>query len=195
MKHKLPLDDYGLDFEGWAFLLFHTTSPVHLFADTLNRLYDIQLSRIEDLFLAVTPWPFFLHDDPVRHLKYFLAERPAAAANAPWEPGDKLLAIKGENAVSVAKDIYADFTNTAAVDPADLLAKERADLIGELLAGFTMVTLLDLSADTDLRPSSSKQRQQVEQLCSDLLEYIETKHLDLSDDERIALAHIRVMSD
>ena len=195
MKHKLPLDDYGLDFEDWAFLLFHTTAPVHLFADNLNQLYDTRLARIDDLQLAGAAWPFFLYDDPVRHLKYYLTERPAEAVGAPWEPSDKLLAIKGEGAAYAAEDIYADFTEPATVDPADLLAKERADLIDELLAGFTMVTLIDLSSDPNLRPAAAKQRHHVEQFCSDLLEYIETKHLDLSDDERIALAQVRPMSE
>ncbi len=195
MKYKLEIEESQVGFEDWAFLLFHTTAPAHLFADSLNQLYDTQLSRIEDLFLAGAPWPFFLHDDPVRHLKYFLAERPAAAVSAPWEPGDKLLAIKGEGAAYAVEDIYADFTEPATVDPADLLAKEHADLIGEMLAGFTMVTLLNLDSEPPKRSSSAKQRMNASQFCSNLLEYIETKHLDLTDDERMRLSDVRHISD
>lgn len=195
MKYKLDIEENQVDFEDWAFLLFHTSAPVHLFADSLNQLYDCRLSRIDNLVVAEAEWPFFHHDDPVRHLKYFLAERPASAVAAPWEPGDKLLAIRGESAACVAEDIYADFTEPATVDPADLLAKERADLIGELLAGFTMVSLLNLDAEPPKRSAAAKQRQQVSQFCSDLLEYIDTHHLDLSDDERRLLPEGRSLSD
>lgn len=195
MKYKLEIEESMVGFEDWAFLLFHTTAPVHLFADSLNQLYDTRLGRIEDLSLAGASWPFFLYDDPVGHLKYFLAERPVAAAGAPWEPGDKLLAIKGESAVYAAEDIYADFTEPATVDPADLLAKEHADRIAELLAGFTMVTLVNPDSEPPKRSSAAKQRLNASQLCSNLLEYIETKHLDLSDDERMRLDDVRHMSD
>lgn len=195
MKYKLEIEESQVGFEDWAFLLFHTTTPVHLFADSLNQLYDMRLSRIENLSLAGASWPFFLFDDPIGHLKYFLAERPVTATGAPWEPSDKLLAIKGESAVYAAEDIYADFTEPATVDPADLLAKEHADLLAELLAGFTMVNLLNPDSEPPKRSSVAKQRMNVTQLCSDLLEYIETKHLDLSDDERMRLDDVRHMSD
>ena len=195
MKYKLDMEESLDDFEDWAFLLFHTSAPVHLFADSLNQLYDCRLSRIDNLVVADAEWPFFQHDDPVRHLKYFLAERPASAVAAPWEPGDKLLAIKGESAAYVAEDIYADFTEPANVDPADLLARQHADLIDELLAGFTMVSLLNLDSEPPKRSAAAKQRLLVSQFCSDMLEYIDTHHLDLTEDERRLLPEARTMSD
>ena len=195
MKYKLDIEENQVDFEDWAFLLFHTPAPAHLFADSLNQLYDCSLTRIDNLSLAGAEWPFFHHDDPVRHLKYFLAERPTSAVTAPWEPGDKLLAIRGESAAYVAEDIYADFTEPATVDPADLLARQHADLIGELLAGFTMVSLLNLDSELPKRSAAAKQRLLVSQFCSDLLEYIDCHHLDLSDDERRLLPEVRTMSD
>ncbi|MBO7100933.1 MAG: hypothetical protein J6V98_02805 [Bacteroidales bacterium] len=195
MKYKLDMEESLDDFEDWAFLLFHTSAPVHLFADSLNQLYDCRLTRIDNLVVADAEWPFFQHDDPVRHLKYFLAERPASAVAAPWEPGDKLLAIKGESAAYVAEDIYADFTEPANVDPADLLARQHADLIDELLAGFTMVSLLNLDSEPPKRSAAAKQRLLVSQFCSDMLEYIDTHHLDLTEDERRLLPEARTMSD
>ena len=58
-----------------------------------------------------------------------------------------------------------------------------------------MVNLLNPDSEPPKRSSVAKQRMNVTQLCSDLLEYIETKHLDLSDDERMRLDDVRHMSD
>ena len=176
MKYKLDLDDES-PFEDWSFLLFHTTMPSYALADSLNRLYDYRLARIDNLQTTTAAWPLFTFEDTVSHLKYFLLERPAAATA--WERGDMLLVVGGENASAETDAIYEDFTEPAEPDPTDLLATEHAALLGELLAGFTMVSPIDFTQST-----SGKRRSATEQCCHEIVEGIEKRHLDMSADER-----------
>ena len=183
MKFKLDIEDDALDFEGWAFLHFHSIMPGYVFADSLNRLYDYDLTRIDDMVLEGAAWPMFRYENAVQHCLFFLVERPAAATEAPWEAGDKLLVIKGEHAETVARDIFADFTGNAVYDEADLLAREHADLLDSLLAAFTVVNILDFSTAPVSR-KAVKERQQVQECCDTMLAYIEQKRLDLTGMER-----------
>ena len=184
MKYKLEPDDLTCDFDGWAFLLFRSTLPSYIFADSLNRLYHCRLERIDDLPLNGAAWPFYRYDDSVRHLKYFLTERPAAATSAPWSASDKLLAVKGETAAVAIDKILNDFTAPRRCTPGDLLAEEHAALLDELQAAFTVAAPIDLNDDTPVSRRGQKERALVEQWCSDLLGYIDSRHLDLSDDEQ-----------
>lgn len=186
MKYKLDLDDELYDFDGWAFVHFHTTAPGFAFADGLNRLYNYRLARIDDMVLDDVQWPFYRHEDGVRHLRFFLIERPVGATAAPWDPTDKLLIIKGENAAQEASLIYSDFTAAAKYDDGDLLAREHAELMDTLLSNFTMANLLDFTT-TPASRKATKERSLVMQHCDALLAYIEQKHLDLSDEERLRL--------
>ncbi|MBP5527124.1 MAG: hypothetical protein J6X79_01575 [Bacteroidales bacterium] len=189
MKYKLEIEDDLFDFEGWAFLHFHTSMPGYAFADCLNRLYDYRLARVDDMTSLEGQWPVYRYEDAVSHQIFFLVERPAAAVDAPWEAGDKLLVVKCENAETVAHHIFADFTSNAAVDEADLLAREHAALLEDLLAEFTVVNILDFSAPVASR-KAAKERQLVQQHCDGILAYIEQQHLDLSDEERMRLERL-----
>ena len=186
MKYKLDLDDTPYDFEGWAFVHFHTTRAGYAFADGLNRLYDYSLARIDDMPLNDAAWPLFRYEDSVRHLLFFLLERPAAATAAPWDPSDKLLVIKGENATPEAERVYHDFTDGATVEEGDLLAHEHAELMAALQADFTVAGLLDFSI-TPASRRAIKERTAVMQHCDSILAYIEQKHLDLGTEERMRL--------
>lgn len=176
MKYRLDLDDES-PFEDWSFLLFHTSLPSYALADSLNRLYDYRLTRIDDLQLVAASWPLYTFEDPVAHLKYFLLERPAAATA--WEKGDMLLVVGGENAAMETESVYEDFTDPGVPDPTDLLATEHAALLDELLAGFTMVSPIDFR-----QPSQGRRRSAAEQCCHEIVEGIEKRHLDMSADER-----------
>lgn len=182
MKYKLDLEDDIPEFEGWAFLLFHTPLPSYVLADTLNRLYDYRLARLDNLLLGDTGWPLYLHNDGIGHLQYFLLERPATATV--WDDGDKLLVLSGENAEAEAERIYAEFSELPAYDPADLLAKEHADLLTSLLSSFTMVNLLDLAGSDTSSRKIQRGRITVKQCCQTIIESIEKRQLDLGDDER-----------
>lgn len=189
MKYKLDLDDCDSPLDGWAILHFRTQQPAYAFADCLNRLYGYRLRRLDDMPLEGAQWPFYHHEDTVGHLKYYLVERPPAATGAPWEPGDKLLLIKGDSAPYVADDLYADFTTTAPADDHDLLAREHAECMDSLLANFTVVTLLSLDGESDTHSRrGQKERAAMQRHCELILTYIEQQHLDLGAAERLRLA-------
>lgn len=181
MKYKLDISDDESPYTDWAFLFFHTAESGYLFVDALNRLYDLSLSRIDDMELYDSPWPLYTHYDPLSHLRFFLTERPPEV-QGPWAPGDILLAIKGVGASTLAEYIYEDFTSQETAPEGDLRAEEHAALLSSLLSNFTVVQTLDFST----APSTSraaKNRSSVEQLCNLILNHIERKHLDLTEEE------------
>lgn len=189
MKYKLDLEE-EYDFEGWAFLHFHTAMPGYAFADSLNRLYDLGLERIDDMELDGIAWPFYIYDDPQHRGLYFMVERPAASSTAPWEASDKVLVVGGENADTIVKRLYSDITDNTPVDEADLLAREHAALRDELLADFTVANILDFDTPPVSR-RATKDRQTVQRCCDAILAHIEQNHLDLSQAERMRLEMLR----
>lgn len=192
MKIKLDIEDALFDFGDWAFVHFHTTVPCLDVADVLNRLYHYNLRRIDDMELSGTRWPFYRHEDAVHHLIFFLTERPAEVPGTPWEPGDKLLIIKGETADVEARYIHTDFTTRPQFDAGDLLAKEHADLLDRLLTGFTVVHRLDFD-QTPASRKALKELTQAMQLCDSILAYIEQKHLDLGSEERMRMEMLQCL--
>ncbi len=180
-KHTLTLD-LDSPFEGWAFLLFRTPHPAYAFADILNRLYDYRLARTDDLILHDTPWPLFLHHDPIRHLLFFLVQQPLSATGTPWAPGDKLLLVRGDNADSITHTIHRDFTSPPLADPADLLATEHADLLHTLLSDFSVAIPLDFDT-VPASPKAVKEQALAQRYCNLILDHIESHRLDLSPDE------------
>lgn len=185
MKYKLEIEDEEYDFEGWAFLHFHTLMPGYALASSLNRLYDYGLVRVDDMSLDGADWPLYRYEDALGKQLFFLIERPSTAVGAPWEVGDKLFVVKGENAESEARRIVSDFTDSTAVAEGDLLAREHADLLDNLLADFTVVNMLDFSAPISRR--AGKDRALVQRHCDTILAYIEQNHLDLSEEELMRL--------
>jgi len=186
MKHKMELEDMGFDFEGWAFLHFHSKLPAYAFADSLNRLYDYRLARVDDVPLCDAEWPLYRYELPQNQYLVFLVERPAMAVDAAWDAGDKLLIVKGETAELMARRIYADFTDSVEVDEGDLLAREHADILAKLLSDFTVVNMLDFEAQPSTR-KAAKEFHMVQQYCDAILAHIEQSHLDLSDEVRMRL--------
>lgn len=188
MKKKniitLEMDDEPLNGD-MAHLMFHTTLPSYLLADSLNRLYGYNLHRIDDMVLEGAEWPFYTHADTIDQLKYYIIEKPMAAqAVAAWGAGDKILIIKGDGAQEMADYIYDDLTDPTDTDENDLLAVEHARLRDGLLAAFTVVTPLDLDAPL---PTQNKKvqhdRATLQQQCAAIHTHIERQRLDLNEEE------------
>lgn len=186
MKYTLNIEEEDYSFGGWAFLHFHTLMPSYAFACCLNRLYDYNLMRVDDVPLNGVDWPLYRDEDMMKRRFLFLVERPAAALSAPWDAGDKLLIVKGECAETTARQLFADFTGSVTVDEGDLLAREHADLLESLMANFTVVNILDFSTPPVTR-KAIRERTSVRQHCDALLDYIDQKHLDLTEIERMHL--------
>ena len=170
-------DDELLD--NVAYLLFRSPQPGYLFVDSLNKLYGYALHRIDDMELDGVAWPFYTHSDKIDHLKYYLTEKPRTATSAALGDGDKLMIIKGEGARDMAEYICEDFTDPMPVDSGDLLAEEHARLRDEMLADFTVVSLLDMG---DIIPApQSKRGITMEQQCAIIEAYIEIQRLDITE--------------
>ena len=181
MKYKLDIEDDSTGFDGWAFVHFHSPTPGYLLADSLNSLYDYRLARIDDMPLDDGDWPLYRHEDNVRHMVMFLVERPATLLGE-----DKLLVIKGKNAAAEAWHIHTDFATPPDCDEGDLLGQEHADILGALLADFTVATMLDFDSVPSSR-AAAKERLAMQQMCDNMLNYIEQRHLDLTGEELLQM--------
>jgi hypothetical protein len=186
-KHTLTLDldDEPSPFEEWAFLLFHTTTPGYLFADSLNRLYDYRLERVDDIPYDGSFWPLYLHLAPVRRLRYFLVECPAASAQTLWEASDKLLIVKGSTADDEVQRINDDFAANPQAPAVDLRAQQHRDIILELLEGFTVASILDLSnAPAPSRSRANAVTHSRTNAITHFIDHIESHQLDLTLEEK-----------
>lgn len=179
MKKKpvLTLDpDLAMpDYEGFAFLLFHTEAPSYVFVDDLNRLYGFALTRTEDMQLHEACWPMFTYYDPKLRLHHYLVERPAGSGSAAWPGGHKLLIVRGDAATNVVESIHEEFSAAPPpVDPTDLLAQEHNRLLENFHESFTLTTHIDPTADTSTL-SRKAQREQAElfALLNDILDYFD----------------------
>lgn len=165
-----------------AHLLFRTSQPGYLFADSLNRLYGYSFHRIDDMELDGVLWPLYSHADGVDHLRYYLVEKPAGEGlRDAWGDHNKLLVIKGERANEAAERILEDLTDPLPADAGDLLALDHAALRDELLADFLLVERFDPS--TALPPKASRRATQIhanlQRHTATILTHIDEQRLDI----------------
>ena len=188
MKKKniitLDVEDDGMQ-DDVAHLFFRSPQPGYLFTDNTNRLYGFGLHRIDDMELDGTMWPFYTYTDSIDHLKYYLIEKPRTATpGSAWGIGDKLLIIKGEGAKDMADYICEEFSDPLPAESGDLLAEEHARLRDEMLADFTVVTLLDIGATPPApKKRGAQERMTLEQMCAAIHAYIEIQRLDIVEEE------------
>lgn len=184
MKKKttltLDLDDEMPDFEGYAFLLFSSTTPSYVFVDDLNRLYGLHLTRTADMELQQQLWPLFCYCDTLARTHYYLVERPASSTSAAWQAGHKMLILRGEDADAKADAIHCEFGSAVPpADPADLLAAEHYTLLENFLSAFTLTQRIDPLAvpDTTLSRKAQKEQADLNTLLTDIVDYIDVKRL------------------
>lgn len=183
-KNTLSLDlDLEDDrWEGIALLMFHSVTPSYAFVDDLNHLYDLGMARIEDLVIEGVQWPLFTHNDPLRQLRYYLVERPTAAAtSAPfWTPGHKLMILIGQLAGQTAESIHNEFTLSGRPDdPDDIIAARHAELLDDLRSNFTTTTLLDPTAPPppSLRGKALRDYNALFDIADTILETLDVKYI------------------
>lgn len=184
MKKKttltLDLDDEMPDFEGYAFLLFSSTTPSYVFVDDLNRLYGLNLTRAADMEMQQQQWPLFCYYDSLARTHYYLVERPAASTSTAWPSGHKILIVRGEGADTTANNIHNEFRYARRPDdPTDLLAAEHYALLENFLSAFTITQRIDPMAETSPQMSRKAQKEQTElmALLADIVDYIDMNRL------------------
>ncbi|MBR1785455.1 MAG: hypothetical protein IJ760_08495 [Bacteroidales bacterium] len=181
MKHLLEIDTLQA-LEGWAFVHFRTYKPLHVFVHTLNKLYNINLRRIDDLQMGTDYWPLFHSTDSRHELMYCLLEKNSSDKKTPWENGDKLLIVHGQQAEVEADYICSDISDPLIPPPGDLLAQEHYRLVESMMSDFTLPTVLNLAA-TASSHRAQKELNNQQQLCNIILSEIERRNLDLTTEE------------
>ncbi len=138
---KLTLDTPPLDYSDLAFLSILSDTPDYALVDDLNRLYDLDLCRVDDAAIGDLSLPLYHHSDPMCHLDYFLLHLPPAAEGF-------ILLVRGSNCLETVHQIQRDFTEPLPEPhPADLPAVERHRMLSRYHAAFTPVSTLDITDD------------------------------------------------
>ena len=176
----LQFEDFEEPEHDYAYLLFLTDIPCFAFIDELNHLYNLSLTRMNDLTLYGALWPFYYYHDTMSHLRYFFIERPNSSNNnaSGWSPGHKLLIIKGEDAIREIGSIYDDFTTPPAPpDPLDRLAMQRHQQLLTLYESFIPVSLLNLDSPTPLARKAAKEFTELQHLIYSLTDQFDINML------------------
>ena len=173
-KHTLTLDidleDESPLLDDIAILFFNTDTPNYLFADDLNHLYQLALTRFADLSLNGATWPFFSYHDDLRYLNFYLVE--SSLTNT------KIFILRGKDAPSRADDILHDFTEPPAeVDPINSEKVRRNEILLSYQQALTTVTRYNPQSPAPLSRKGAKERQNLTGLLTDLLNLIDLNHL------------------
>jgi hypothetical protein len=183
-KNTLSLDPDLFDDqqEDLAMLLFHSVAPSYAFVDDLNHLYNIRLSRIDDLQLNDAHWPLFIHHDSLHQLHYYLVERPVSTNSAApfWTIGHKMLIILGQMAADTAQAIHREFSNASTPDdPDDIIAANHVALLDEMRSNFTTTTLLSPSTPppSTLRGKALRDYNELFDLIDAILDTLDIKYI------------------
>lgn len=173
-KHTLTLDieldDESPLLDDIAILFFHTDTPNYLFADDLNHLYRLALTRVDDIPLSDDDWPLYTYHDQMRLFNYYLVERPLTAT--------KILIIRGEDASDESDKILHDFSTTPAdADPLRPDMLQRNDLLNAYQQALTTVTTYNSQSPSPLSHKEAKERQEIENLLTNLIDYLDLNHL------------------
>ncbi len=178
---KLDIDDFGDDSEDLAYLFFHTACPGYVFVDDLNHLYDLALSRENDLDLNEQSWPLYSYHDNLRQLDYYLIERPTVGSGVAshWAPGHKMMILKGENAVETAEVISNDFgTPPPQPDTCNPAEMERYDILTSYQQAFTPVNIYDIHAPVSTSKKTLKERTELENLFNTILDLLDLSGIE-----------------
>ena len=188
MKFTLDIEPEETPFDNLAVVLFHTQAPSYTFVDDLNHLYSLSLCREDDMPLHSLPYPHYSYRDPLRQLSYHLLERPPLPqASTPyplaslWQPLHKLLLIQGDSAQTTADTIAREFSSLPpAPQPDDLAASARYRLLLSFHTDFTPVSLLlpDAPLPPNASPKARRQRNDIKQLLSSILQYFDLSQSD-----------------
>jgi len=173
-KNTFTLDD---DFEeesplldDTAILFFQSDIPNYIFADDLNHLYRLNLTRTDDVPVRDASWPFYSYHDHLRLLKYFLVERP--------DTSTKILIIRGEDAPSESARILHEFSDSPAEsDPLNPDLQHRNGILLSYQQSLTPVTAYDPNPPLGLSRKAAKERQELDTLLTTLLDHLDLNHL------------------
>lgn len=154
MNRAHLLADLSLTFGETAFLLWETRTPNYEFAAWFNQLYDVSLSREDDLQLSDINLPYFSHYSEEQRLLYVLIDLP----QSPVGEHDKLMLINGQDAFKQQQAIYRDYaTHPFAPQADDLLSVQRHQMLQAARHDIFSVHFIDYRRTANIADSASMQ--------------------------------------
>lgn len=106
-SQKLP--DPVFTFDDTAIVMLRTGEAAFQLAILLNEAYNLQLSRIDDIYIANSPHPCFFYHDQSSWLAYILIARPTQhEADPAFSDYDKILLIRGRDSWRFQQLLYDD---------------------------------------------------------------------------------------
>ena len=152
MNRAHLLADLSLTFGETAFLLWETRTPNYEFAAWFNQLYNVSLTREDDLQLADSNLPYFSHYSEAQRLLYVLIDLP----QSPVGEYDKLMLINGQDAFRQQQTIYRDYaTHPFAPKPDDLLSVQRHQMLQAARHDIFAVHFIDYRRTATIADSAS----------------------------------------
>lgn len=149
---KLTIDNPAIDFGDTAFLSIVAQVPDFILADSLNRLFNLNLRRIDDL--QPFGYPHYV-DNSHAPLEYRLLHLVG-------DDNSFLLIVDGNERAHQAVTNICDVFNAPDQQPNhyDLPAIEQQEILSRFRQGFTMVNDIRFS-DEDLELASSPGRRKL----------------------------------
>ena len=157
MKKKRPpiLPDPVFSFDDTAVVMMRTNDQAFQLAILLNEAYDLQFSRIDDIYIGDTLYPCFLYHDEPAWLVYILIARPTTADAAPaFAEYDKMLLIRGRDSWNFQQTLYDNMRDrrygnalgtAAEPDSTDLLAHSQWELRNRLSENVQQIDIFGFS--------------------------------------------------
>lgn len=125
-KSSQFLPDATFSFEDTAVLMFRTSYLNYQFVMGLNKTYQLQLSRVDDLDLNDIPYPCFSYNDEYGHLAYVVIERSASyPGDRIFEYYDKMLLVRGFRSWEIQNHIFLDINEGKVEPPSSELLEHR----------------------------------------------------------------------
>jgi len=154
-KPSHHLIDPTFTFDDTAVLMFRTNYRNYQFIMELNKAYQLELARIEDIDIDGTLYPCFSYYDEYSRLAYVMIERSMTdASDHVFEYYDKMLLVRGRDSWVFQKQIYTNAVeNLPEPEPADLLDHRRWVLANQFKEGIFGVDTFSFSSRKGLATS------------------------------------------
>ena len=155
-KKRTPfLPDPVFTFDDTAVVMMRTNDQAFQLAILLNEAYDLQFSRIDDIYINDTLYPCFLYHDEPAWLVYILIARPSTGEAFPaFANYDKMLLVRGRDSWSFQQTLYDNMRDrrygnalgtAAEPDPTDLLAHAQWEQLNRLSANLPSIDIFGFS--------------------------------------------------
>lgn len=119
-------EDPVFSFNKSAVVMLNTTFFNFEFAMALNSSYGLKLLRIDDCPVGDAAYPCFIYHDDTTLLSFVMLDRsPSQTSDPVFDLYDKMLIVRGRDALQFQQQFYDDVTTRIAEPPADELLQHE----------------------------------------------------------------------